>query len=240
MHPIPDLAAALGLLTRIPVRADPSRMAAAVWCWPIVGAGIGAAAGGAGWGATALGAPPGLAAALVLGLSALLTGALHEDGLADLADGLGGGRTRARALEIMTDSRIGSYGALALILVTLGRWSCIAALDGPGVMIAAMLSGALSRAAMGAVMAALPSARPGGLSASVGRPPIGATAAGLALAAAAALAVHPVVGLAAVAGAAGVAVLAKRRLGGQTGDVLGASQQAAELCALAACAVVLR
>ncbi|MEL6316326.1 MAG: adenosylcobinamide-GDP ribazoletransferase, partial [Pseudomonadota bacterium] len=127
-----DLAAAAALLTRAPVPVDHAhagrRGARAAWAWPVVGAALGGAAAAALAGGLALGLPPGPAAAAALAALVLATGALHEDGLADLADGLGGGRDRARALEIMRDSRIGAFGAAALLLAFLARWSALAAL----------------------------------------------------------------------------------------------------------------
>ena len=75
---------------------------------------------------------PGVVAALVLGVEAAATGGLHEDGLADCADGFWGGRDKARRLEIMKDSRVGSYGVLALGIVLLARWAALTALLGAG------------------------------------------------------------------------------------------------------------
>ena len=108
-----------------------------------------------------------------------LTGGLHEDGLADLADGLGGGRTRAERLAIMRDPRLGSFGALALILAVLARILALAALAEPALVAAALIAaGAVSRAALPALMAALPAARADGLAAAAGRPhPLRAAAA---------------------------------------------------------------
>ncbi|MBE3640656.1 adenosylcobinamide-GDP ribazoletransferase, partial [Mangrovicoccus algicola] len=171
-----DIAAALGLLTRLPVKVNTgfaiARGAGAAWAWPLAGLAVAVTAGGAGWIAQAAGLPATLAAGLVLGLQALLTGAMHEDGLADCADGLWGGWSRARRLEIMKDSHIGSYGVLALVLATGLRWQALLLLlplgaTGWGIWLGACM---ISRGAMVAVMAALPRARPGGLSATAGRP----------------------------------------------------------------------
>ncbi|MGA0540162.1 adenosylcobinamide-GDP ribazoletransferase [Neotabrizicola sp. VNH66] len=227
-----DLCSALSLLTRLPVPAHAFRGAAGAWAWALVGAlvgGFGAAAGAlAAW----AGAGPGPAAAAALAAMALTTGGLHEDGLADTADGLLGGRDRDRRLEIMKDSRIGSYGALALMLVTLAQWSALAAASAPALIAAA----ALSRAPMAAVMAALPPARATGLSAGTGRPTAGTALAACALALLIALALC---GTKALVAAAAILVLttllarvAQSRIGGQTGDILGASQQIAMAAAL--------
>jgi adenosylcobinamide-GDP ribazoletransferase len=112
-----------------------------------------------------------LAATLAVGSTILLTGGLHEDGLADTADGFAGGGTRDEKLAIMRDSRIGSFGTLALIFSVLFRVAALASLTDIGIVMAALIAGhAASRAAMTAVMHALPNARSDGLSAGVGRP----------------------------------------------------------------------
>jgi adenosylcobinamide-GDP ribazoletransferase len=169
----------------------------------------------------------------------LVTGALHEDGLADTADGLGA-KDRARALEIMADSRIGTYGTVALVLTLLARVATLASLGAPLRVAAALVAAAAaSRAAMAVVMWRQPRARPAGLAAAAGRPTAARVAAGAGLAAAIAfLGLPPVpalLGLASLAlTAAAVATLLGRRLGGCTGDTLGAVQQLAELAFLMA------
>lgn len=189
-----------------------------------------------------LGLSPAVSAALTLAAQAFLTGAMHEDGLADSADGLWGGWDKARRLEIMKDSHIGSYGVLALILVTLARWSALSALLTSGGAFGAIIAiAALSRAAMTALMAWLPNARGSGLSQLVGRPD--AKAAGFAILVAAAIGAifigWAMLSALLLAGAITFAfgLIAKAKIGGQTGDILGAAQQLAEaagLCLLAA------
>lgn len=234
-----DLAAAFSLLTRLPVPAiseAPSPRAA--WAWPVAGAAIGAVAAIAASAATALSLPAGVAAAIALVAAALLTGGLHEDGLADTADGLMGGCTKERRLEIMKDSRIGSYGTLALLLVTLVRWSALATLVAAGQHWAALIAaGAISRAPMAVLIAHLPNARGTGLAHLTGQPPRNAVLGALVIAATFALlstglALVPMV-LAAAATTALLRRAAQQRIGGQTGDILGASQQLAEAAALA-------
>ena len=128
-----DLPLALSLLSRLPVPVDHSRAgeraATAAWAYPLVGAGLAGLTGGLAWALSAAGLPPGPAAGLVLVAQVMLTGALHEDGLADSADGLWGGWERERRLEIMRDSRIGAYGVLALGLSLLLRWACLVAME---------------------------------------------------------------------------------------------------------------
>ena len=234
-----DLAAAFSLLTRLPLPASheaPSPRAA--WAWPVAGAAVGALAALAASAALALSLPASVAAALALAAAALLTGGLHEDGLADTADGLMGGQTKERRLEIMKDSRIGSYGTLALLLVTLIRWSALTTLIAMEQHWPALIAaGALSRAPMAVLIAALPNARGTGLSHLTGQPPRGAVLAALLIAASFAfLATGLVLLPMALAAAATTALLARaasRRIGGQTGDILGASQQLAEAATLA-------
>lgn len=250
-----DLAAALTLLSRLPAPVDHAALgrvgARAAWAYPVIGLLLGALSGAVLLALCRLGVAPGVAAAAALAASLLLTGAMHEDGLADSADGLGGGADRERALEIMKDSRVGTFGAAAVALSLLARWSALAFLASkdPGLAVAALsAAGAVSRSAMGAALTIWPSARPGGLSAAQGEAPVwsGALAVALGGFAAAALC-GPDASFGAVAGtvvAAGfVAALAlaglfylyaAKRLGGQTGDVLGAGQQVAEISFLAA------
>lgn len=234
-----DLVAGFGLLTRLPLPArslSPSPRAA--WAWPVVGAALGVLSAAVASLALWAGLSAAVAAALALITAALLTGGLHEDGLADTADGLMGGRDRDRRLEIMKDSRIGSYGALALLLITLIRWSALTALISAGQHWAALIAvGALSRAPMALLIATLPNARGSGLSHLTGRPPrsAAATACGLGIGLTLATCGSAVFAmtLAAAATTALLARAAKARIGGQTGDILGASQQLAEAAALA-------
>lgn len=237
-----DLLSAFALLTRLPLPNHQGTGAASAWAWPLVGAVLGACGAGLASAALWLGVTPGVTAVLVLALGAILTGGLHEDGLSDTADGLYGGWTRERRLEIMKDSRAGSYGVLALVLVTLARWSALTALlvyGGPthGFWAALVATGALSRLPMVLMIALLPNARGEGLSHATGRPAqsTALAALGLATGIAAVLtgwAALPMLG-AALAMAVLISVVALRRIGGQTGDVLGASQQLAEAGCLA-------
>jgi adenosylcobinamide-GDP ribazoletransferase len=233
----PDLLSALALLTRLPLPDHRGTGAASAWAWPIVGAGLWAIAALVAGAALWLGFTPGVVAALVLALWALLTGGLHEDGLSDTADGLIGGWTRERRLEIMKDSRVGSYGVLALVLVTLLRWSALATILAGGGIWVLVAVGAVSRAPMALVMSALPNARDSGLSHATGRPSAQGALIGAALALAIAFlfAGWGAIPMLVVAGitTALLARSARARIGGQTGDVLGATQQLAEAAALA-------
>ncbi|MFP3921094.1 MAG: adenosylcobinamide-GDP ribazoletransferase [Dichotomicrobium sp.] len=231
-----ELRLALSFLTRLPVPPDerrPCSVAEAGWAFPVCGAAVGLFA----WLGYAIGASlalPGLLCALfAVAAGVLVTGALHEDGLADFADGMGGGADRDRKLAIMRDSAIGSYGVLALILVVAAKSVAIGELDGPATALAALVAlGAASRFAMLLALAVLPPARPDGLGRDAGRPGHWRLWVGLAVTLLA-LAPLGVTGGAAFAGVLIAAIipatLAWRQIGGQTGDVLGAIQQIAEL-----------
>jgi adenosylcobinamide-GDP ribazoletransferase len=233
-----DLLSAFALLSRLPVPNHQPTGARSAWAWPLVGAVLGATGATLASAALWLGVTPGVTAALVLACSAMLTGGLHEDGLSDTADGLYGGWTRERRLAIMKDSRVGSYGVLALVLVTLARWSALTALLVFGGHWAALIAtGALSRGPMALIMALLPNARGDGLSHATGRPSPAIALTALALGVVIAVALTGWTGLIMALAALGVSVIlslsALRRIGGQTGDILGASQQLAEAACLA-------
>ena len=234
---LPDLLSAFALLTRLPLPDHRGTGAASAWAWTVVGAGMGAILAATASLALWLGLTPGVVAAVTLALGAMMTGGLHEDGLSDTADGLFGGWTRERRLEIMKDSRVGSYGVLALVLVTLARWSALASLLAAGQVLALIAVGALSRAPMAMIMAALPNARGSGLAHATGRPSAARALIGAALALACAFLFAGWTALPMLAAVALVTLWlarsARQRIGGQTGDILGAAQQLAEAACLA-------
>ncbi len=251
-HFIADLARSLGFLSRIPVpdrffKGHDGSVSRAVRAFPLAGLLIALAPAllllAAAEAGDAL-----VASLLALGLSTLITGGLHEDGLADAADGLGGGRDADHALLIMKDSRIGSYGVIALILSFALRAASLAALarlDASLAAIALLASGSCSRAAMVWHWSALPSARRAGVAASAGTPERPARNVALVTGGLLGLlfvASHLGFGdaLAVLAAGALAAVLftrfVRRKLGGHTGDTIGATQQLFEiamLCTLA-------
>ncbi|WP_406856922.1 adenosylcobinamide-GDP ribazoletransferase [Alsobacter sp. KACC 23698] len=212
---------------------------------PVAGAILGGVGAAALVAASWIGLPPMAVAAVTLTAQTLATGALHEDALADMADGFWGGHTPERRLEIMADSRIGSYGATALALGLLLRFSAIAGLvaqAGPGrAALALVATAAIARVAGLFPLWALSPARPGGKSASVGRPTdrTMATACSITLALAVLL-LAPGFGVvkAALALALGGLTawlcvrLARAKIGGHTGDVAGAVTLIAEIAAL--------
>ncbi|WNJ99881.1 adenosylcobinamide-GDP ribazoletransferase [Thalassospiraceae bacterium LMO-JJ14] len=243
--PVRDLRVCVLFLSRIPVGRisglESTDLARAAWAFPLVGLIVGAISGGALYGIAGTGASPIACALAALALQAIVTGALHEDGLADVADGMGG-RDREHTLEIMRDSRIGAYGVLALIFSVAIRAAMIAGIPGPGFACLSMIAAAmLSRGLLPAVMHALPPARRDGLSHGAGQPSLKIAAAAAAIGALALFTLLPLsVALAAVAlgivlGAA-VLLWAQRKLGGQTGDVIGAVQQMIEIAVLSAAA----
>ncbi len=226
-----EFLAALTLLTRLPVSRFVTTFPApgdCVWAYPLVGLVVGGIGGATLWLARAAELAPALAVILALAATALATGALHEDGLADTADGFGGGRTREAKLAIMRDSRIGSFGALALMLSLALRAVALATTPRP--VVALVAAAILGRAAMLVPLFA-PAARTDGLGAALARTPRLALTVGLLLATPLAV-VSPVAVLAAVAVGLGMVLLARRQVGGFTGDVLGATEQLAECAAL--------
>lgn len=245
-----DLLTALALLTRLPLpflsfsANDPRPAAHAAWAYPLVGVIVSVIAAIAGFCAIAIGLPVPVAALFVVLASIFTTGAMHEDGLADCADGFWGGWTRERRLEIMKDSQIGTYGMIALLLGLGLRGLAISALLASGLLLPAILASAvISRAAMVGVMYALPPARTSGLSRQTGTPPLGSVAIAGAIGLIAMLFIVPapllmlVLAVAIVMG--GCVTIAKRKIGGQTGDVLGGTQQIIEITVLLACLAAL-
>jgi adenosylcobinamide-GDP ribazoletransferase len=238
---ITDLAVAIAFFTRLPLRpagpVDGAAVARASWCAPLVGALIGALAGLAYWAAWRLNLPPFVCAALAVGAGMLLTGGLHEDGLADTADGLGG-ETRERALDIMRDGRIGAYGTCALVICLALRIGTLADLPRAALVAWALVGAhAAARAVLPAFMRLVPPARADGLSATAGAPSreraavaaeIGVGLLWIALGFRSALIALALM----LIGALVMARLARRRFGGQTGDVLGAVEQVCETLVL--------
>jgi adenosylcobinamide-GDP ribazoletransferase len=236
-----DFKTAVSFLTRLPMPhpegAMPPDFVRAQRMFPIVGALIGAAVGLLCLGLRHIGVPDLAAAALALGVGAMLTGALHEDGLADVADGFGGGRDVAAKLEIMRDSRLGTYGALALLVSFATKLSALAAIPDGYVVQSLIAAHALARGVLPWMAIILPYARKDGLAANAGRP----DAATAAMAAAFAFAIAwlslsfvnaLLAAIMAAAGAIGMAWLARRQIGGQTGDVLGGAEQVGETAIL--------
>ena len=238
---IADLRIGMSLCTRFPV--GPSEtvgegdVARASWTFPIAGLLIAFAGALVYWIAARVNAAPQPAAALVLAATLLLTGAMHEDGLADTADGLGG-KTREQKLQIMRDSRIGTFGACALIISLLLRWSTIVDIADPRFVATALISAHVAaRACLPAFMHLVPLARTDGLSSGAGQPPFPSVIAALLLGIICLLFTFGPTGtvvtlLMLLLAALILARLAISQFGGQTGDVLGAMEQIAEVIVL--------
>ena len=217
-------------------------LAPATALFPLVGLGIGTAAALALLASFHIGLHPLACALLALTTSIILTGGLHEDGLADFFDGIGGGRTRERRLEIMRDSHLGSFGALALVLGVGIRASILTGVYSPDTAALVVLTGAtLSRAVLPGLMRWLPPARADGLAATAGRPEPAQVAIAILIAVVTALltigfwaAMSAIA--AAILAAVIVGVVARRMIGGQTGDALGAAQVIVEIAVLATAA----
>lgn len=265
-----DFGHALGVLTRLPfaraagrtdftpvideydektgpedaqTQAVPRPLGRAVRTFPLIGALLGIAAGLAFAIATGLGLPSLVAGVVAVTLLALLTGALHEDGLADMADGFGGGQTVNKKLDIMRDSRIGAYGVLALVLVLAAKVGALADLSDIGLVLCGLIcAAATSRAAMPAMMRWLPAARSNGLGAGAGVPPAQHVWTGIVIATVLSVLLLTWSGLVALIIAAlaafAIGLLARRQIGGHTGDVLGGTQQISELVFLLALAAI--
>lgn len=226
---------AVMLLTRLPVGRsvdDVPSLKAAAWAFPLVGVPLGILGWLAFQGALGVGLPQSLAAIAVLASNALFTGALHHDGLADLADGLFGGNTVERRLEIMRDSRIGSYGVLALILVLATIGVAIAEANAASLSVMLFIHiAAASRLCMLIALCLLPPARSDGLGRISATPTLASAVVGAILCTLTGIA-SGWPGFAVTAAMALVALIvgvcARRKIGGQTGDVLGAVALSAE------------
>lgn len=225
--------AAVQFLTIVPARSNAAPSDAVVF-FPVVGALLGAAAGGVRLiPETVL--PPSIAAALALVLLIAITGALHEDGLADVFDAFRAGRSRERIHAILKDSRVGTYGAIALVMSLLVRWQAIDALGARAVPALAAAAGASRGVMVTLAYVSRPSGEGIGKAFCLGlrRPAVIAAAI---QSGALAFLFGTVPGIAAIAASALVIAAARayfeRRIGGVTGDCLGAVCQISEITML--------
>ena len=227
------------LLTRVPLgarRAERADLARSVPWFPVVGAGVGLAVAGVD-AAARLALPPMPSATLAVGAGIVLTGAFHEDGLADVADAFGGGASREERLRILKDPALGTFGVLAIVvsfalratsLASLGAWSAVA------VLVAAH---ALGRTACAALLGTVPAADGSGLGAAHAgalerREVLVAAVAGVTIAAVALGPWAPAAVAIAAVSTWSIARAARARLGGLTGDVLGTAEQVVETLVL--------
>ncbi|MBO9545150.1 adenosylcobinamide-GDP ribazoletransferase [Caulobacter sp.] len=246
-HQVRLLVCAIQFLTRVPTPAlktfEPEWITRSARYFPLVGQGVGAVSalvlllGERAWGS-------GVAAVLAITVGLLVTGAFHEDGLADTADGLGGGQTPARRLEIMKDSRIGTYGVCALVLVLLLKAAVLASTAMAATLL--FVAHGLGRAAAVVVMRVTPYA-PSGEAGKWKPVPQGVRTSevlvALLIAAWPLVLLPPSAALLGLAGGAALAIamalLARRLIGGHTGDVLGAVEQLFEVGFLLGAAALL-
>jgi adenosylcobinamide-GDP ribazoletransferase len=237
-----DLTDSLRFLTRLPMGHAPSsgdsELARAAWAFPLAGVVVGLIGAAVYVLAYELRLPAWVAATLAVAATLTVTGALHEDGLADTADGFGGGDTRERKLEIMRDSRIGTYGVCALILLMLLRIAALAAFINPAAAVWALIAAhGGARATLPLFMALVPPARRDGLAYAAGRPSservVTASVLGILILATALGAAHGIAALILLLVViALMAWLSLVQIEGQTGDVLGAVEQVSEIVIL--------
>ncbi|MAM68267.1 MAG: adenosylcobinamide-GDP ribazoletransferase [Rhodospirillaceae bacterium] len=248
ISPLKDVYASVLFLTRVPAPSWPNAanrpLANSMWAFPVAGAAAAVIAGAAYAIADALGLPLIVAGLLAVAALIFVTGALHEDGLADTADGIGGGHDEEARLEIMSDSRIGAYGAIALVVSVAGRAALLASIAQPLFVLGALVAAAaVSRAALPMMMALDTPAKSSGLGADAGKPdgPIWGLAVLLGAVAAAMAAPSGwfICVIAALLAALVTGWFCRARVGGYTGDTLGATQQVAEFAALAAIAAAM-
>jgi adenosylcobinamide-GDP ribazoletransferase len=223
---------ALAFLTPLFGASEP-RPRTLAW-FPFAGAALGLVLGAVWWGAERVW-PAAVAAAIVVAADLALTGLLHVDGLADSADGLLPHLDPARRLEVMAAPDVGAFGVAAVVAVLLLRWAALATTAPSPLLLGGLWCA--SRTAMAVAARKVPYARPGGLaSAFLGGRTLSTALIGAVLATGLAFAGPGLAGIAAVAGvvagAAGVVALARRRIGGFTGDVLGASGMVGETTGL--------
>lgn len=253
---VQETARALAFLTRLPIpdrffkTAKPESTAQCSGLFPVAGALIGVIGSVPLILAFSLGLPVTISAAIAIFSMILVTGALHEDGLGDVADGFGGGKTIEERLEIMKDSRLGTYGVIAVagsLILRISALSAILNLHGLLAAIFALIaSAAASRGAMVWLWSALPNAKTSGVSSSVGLPPESA----LSLSAIFALSFAAIFGLLAsgfvpASIAIGLGIIAmigfqhvcQRMIAGQTGDTIGTCQQLVEIAMLSGLAI---
>jgi len=243
------MALAVGFLTRLPVPSmrafDPSLLARSALYFPLVGVLVGLI-NVLVWRVASIWLPHALAVGIAMAASLLVTGAFHEDGLADACDGFGGGSTRERVLEIMKDPRIGAFGAIGVFMMLGLKWTALSALPVASFALSVVCAHMVSRCCACALIVGLRYVRDGD---SKARPVADALhlpgwiAGGIIGSAAIAVWLRLALGwpgaaerraLAAGVLAAGVVTAAaatyfRRRIGGYTGDCLGAVQQTSEL-----------
>lgn len=233
-----DFRLALGFFTRLPVKPVTGNLGDAVRAFPLAGLVVGLIGALVYFVALEIGLSGLLAALLAVAATGIVTGALHEDGWADVCDALGARGGVEKRLEILRDSRLGSYGGLALIFATAIKVAAIADLGAPELVAGALVAAhTLARGVLPLIMSRMALARSDGLAAGAGRPSLATANWSVTLALLiAVIAVAPIAALVALLSALAatwlIAKLAQKKFGGYTGDVLGAVEQVAEMAIL--------
>ncbi len=233
---------ALSFLTRLPGGRHPDdgqQLTASVPWFGLVGLVVGAIGAAVFWLAHQLDIGPTIPAVAAITVTALVTGGFHEDGLADSFDALAGGWTVEDRLRILKDSRHGTFGVLALVLVTAWKIGALQSLDAEAGALALVVANTMGRSGAVAVMGTFPSARQDGLGADYTRdlrpvPTVAGVLVGVVVAAVVYGLGAALVVAAALVGAAVVGWWAMRKINGVSGDLLGAAEQVGEVAVLVA------
>lgn len=235
---IKNIAAAFLLLTRFPIPWEklsdqPPNIAKSLWAYPLVGLIISAIGAAVYEGATLLLLPSGISAILAVLTMILCTGALHEDGLADTADGFGGGRDKTHKLEIMRDSQIGAYGTISLFIILALRAAALGSMTSNGAMVALLVSGTVSRFMIVLSLKFMPPARQDGLAVEAVNPAMVQIIIAGIFSIIVAVCLLPlsavlIISLLPLIATLLIWRLSMKHIGGMTGDVLGTIQQISE------------
>ena len=241
---IQDIILGISFLTRLPIpHSQPYKrfLMQSAWSFPLVGVFLGFLGGSVSWFLLELQLPLLIVSFLTIGTLILLTGGLHEDGLADMADGFGGGSNPENKIAIMRDSQIGTYGTLILILVIAVKAAAIETLLGKdnslNCMVALIVSGSVSRSLMVCVAYTLDHASEKGLGKFAGKPNSQTVISSLFITVITSIFLLPIIKVMialtlATLTATAIGFLAKRQINGYTGDILGATQQLSEVIVL--------
>lgn len=244
---VDDLRAAIMLLTRLPVWSAKAggapNLSRSAWVYPMVGTLVGSIGGATLLAAEAMGINTAVSVLIMMTVMTLATGAFHEDGLADTADGIGGGWTKERKLEIMRDSRIGTYGTVALLLsLGLRAAALISIADVVLIILASVMAATVSRAGIVVLLFFMAPARSDGMGTVAENPPVLSVVVALVFAMLTTQ-IIPYGIMASITGAIGLFIvfwLGKKHLGGYTGDLLGAGQQISEIFILVSLSTLLQ
>ncbi|WP_288903358.1 adenosylcobinamide-GDP ribazoletransferase [uncultured Sneathiella sp.] len=242
---IQDFMVGLIFLTRLPIQPgftfDMTALKSACRAFALIGLIVGGVTGTVYLLAAYMGLPLHVSAILAIAAQIVVTGALHEDAIGDVADGFGGGTDKQKKLAIMRDSRVGTYAVVALILVIGLKIAVLGSMPDPLLGFAfIVVAASLSRGLITWALYLLPAARVDGLGHGAGRPDMMAPLASTVICVLVAIFIlGPQLGaialMAGIVGASLMGMIAKRQIGGQTGDVLGAIQQISEVFILIAC-----